>query len=106
MNEEKFDTIISEDIIFKGLVKFENTLRVRGQIKGSVESSGELIIEPTGQMEADVLVNSLIVQGQLRGNVEAREKVEIGKTGVLIGDIKTNQLSVEPGAKFTGSCAM
>lgn len=106
MNEEKFDTIISEDIIFKGLVKFENTLRVRGQIKGSIESNGELVIESTGQVEADILVNSINIQGQLRGNIEAKEKVEIGKTGVLIGDIKTNQLSVEPGAKFIGSCAM
>lgn len=106
MSEEKINTIISEDIIFKGLLKFEHTLRVRGQIKGSIESNGELVIEQTGQIEADVLVNSLSVQGELRGNVEAREKVDIGKTGVVIGDIKTNQLSVEPGAKFTGSCAM
>lgn len=106
MSEEKIDTIISEDIVFKGLLKFEHSLRVRGQIKGSIESNGELIIEPTGQIEADVLVNSLNVQGQLRGNVEAREKIDISKTGTVIGDIKTKQLSVEPGAKFTGSCAM
>lgn len=106
MSEEKSHTIISEDIVFRGLLKFEHTLRVKGQIKGSIESNGELIIEPTGRIEADVLVNSISVQGELRGNVEAREKIDIGKTGVVIGDIKTNQLSIEPGAKFTGSCAM
>lgn len=106
MSEEKINTIISEDIVFKGLLKFEHVLRVRGHIKGSIESNGELVIEPTGQIEADVLVNSVSVQGELRGNIEAREKVEISKTGVVIGDIKTSQLSVEPGAKFTGSCAM
>ncbi len=106
MSEEKISTVISEDIIFRGLVKFEHILRVKGQIKGSIESSGELVIEQTGHVEADVLVNSLSVQGELYGNVEAKEKVDIAKTGVVIGDIKTNQLSVEPGAKFTGSCAM
>jgi cytoskeletal protein CcmA (bactofilin family) len=106
MNEEKFDTIISEDIVFKGLLKFENTLKVRGHIRGAIESNGELVIEQSGDVEADVLVNSLNIQGQLKGNVEARDRVEIGKTGVLIGDIKTNQLGIETGAKFTGSCSM
>jgi cytoskeletal protein CcmA (bactofilin family) len=106
MSDEKFDTVIGEDIVFRGLVKFENTLRIRGHLKGSIESNGDLVIEPGGNVEADILVNSLVVQGQLKGNIEARDKVEIGKTGVVIGDIKTSQLGIEVGAKFTGSCAM
>ncbi|MCB1179811.1 MAG: polymer-forming cytoskeletal protein, partial [Leptospiraceae bacterium] len=103
MSEEKVDTIISEDIVFKGMLKFSNTLRVRGNIKGAIEANGELIVDDGGKIDADILVNSIVVNGTLNGNVEARDNVEIGKTGVLIGDIKTPQLSIETGAKFTGS---
>ncbi len=104
--EERIDTIISEDIVFKGMLKFQNSLRVKGNIRGAIEANGELIVDTTGNVEADILVNSLVVNGTLNGNVEARDKVEIGKTGVLVGDIKTPQISIDAGAKFTGNCAM
>lgn len=106
MSEEKADTIIGEDIIFKGTLRFNNSLRLKGQMKGTIESNGSLIVDETGQVDADITVSSLQVNGSLRGNVEAREKVEVGKTGTVIGDIKTPLISIETGAKFSGNCIM
>ena len=77
MSEEKADTIIGEDIIFKGTLRFNNSLRLKGQMKGTIESNGNLIVDETGQVDADIIVSSLAVNGSLRGNVEAREKIEV-----------------------------
>ncbi|MBP7280482.1 MAG: polymer-forming cytoskeletal protein [Leptospiraceae bacterium] len=106
MSEEKADTIIGEDIVFKGTLRFNNSLRLKGQMKGTIESNGDLIVDETGQVDADITVNSLSVNGILRGNVEAREKIEVGKTGSVIGDIKTPSLDIQSGAKFSGNCIM
>jgi cytoskeletal protein CcmA (bactofilin family) len=106
MNEDKIDTIIGEDIVFKGTLKFHNALKIKGQFKGIIESDGELFIGETGEVDADITVGSLGVDGSLRGNIDATTKVHVGKTGVVIGDIKTPTLSIETGAKFTGSCVM
>ena len=75
-------------------------------MKGTIESNGDLIVDETGQVDADITVNSLSVNGILRGNVEAREKIEVGKTGSVIGDIKTPSLDIQSGAKFSGNCIM
>jgi cytoskeletal protein CcmA (bactofilin family) len=106
MSEEKADTIIGEDIIFKGILRFNNSLRLKGQMKGTIESNGSLTIDETGQVDADITVSVLTVNGSVRGNVEAREKIDVGKTGSVIGDVKTPLLSIESGAKFSGNCTM
>lgn len=106
MSDQKTDTVIGEDIVFKGTVRFQNCLRVKGFIKGSVQAEGDLVVEEGGKVEADVNSNSAVVNGTFLGNVEAKEKVEIGKTGTLIGDIKTPKLHIETGAKFTGHSSM
>lgn len=106
MNEDRIDTIIGDDIVFKGTLKFHNALKIKGQFKGTIESDGELFIGESGQVDADITIGSLTVDGNLRGNVDAKQKVHIGKTGVVNGDFKTPTLSVDSGAKFTGNCVM
>ena len=106
MSDERQDTIISDDIVFKGSIKFNTTLRVRGHIKGTIEATGELVVEDVGVVDADILVNKLVANGTIKGNIEAKEKIEVGKTGVIVGDIKSPVLQMDSGSKFTGNCAM
>jgi cytoskeletal protein CcmA (bactofilin family) len=106
MSDEQTDTVISDDIVFKGNIKFQTSLRVRGHIKGTIEATGELIVDDVGVIDADIYVNSLKANGTIKGNIEAIEKIEVGKTGVIIGDIKSPLLQMESGSKFTGNCAM
>ena len=106
MKEENFDTIIGDDIVFKGSLQFQNTLKIKGSFRGTILSSGKLTIDEPGDVEADVEVGTLVVQGSLKGNVEAKEKVEIKKTGKVHGDVKTPGLEIEHGSKFTGNCIM
>ena len=106
MSEDRQDTFISDDIVFKGSIKFNTTLRVRGHIKGTIEATGELVVEDVGVVDADINVNKLIANGTIKGNIEAKEKIEVGKTGVIVGDIKCPTLQMDSGSKFTGNCAM
>lgn len=106
MREDAIDTVIGEDITFRGSLVYSNTLKINGNFKGTIQSSGKLIIGNSGEVEADLDVGTLIVEGKLKGNVNAKEKIELKKPSELIGDIQSPILEVESGSRFLGNCSM
>ncbi|EPG75967.1 polymer-forming cytoskeletal family protein [Leptospira fainei serovar Hurstbridge str. BUT 6] len=106
MNEESIDTVIGDDIQFRGKLRFNNALKIKGMFKGTIETSGTLIVGETGQVEADVETGTLEVEGDLKGNINAVQKISVRKTGKVVGDVRTPDLEIESGAKFSGNCIM
>ncbi|WCL48185.1 bactofilin family protein [Leptospira sp. GIMC2001] len=106
MREDSIDTVIGEDISFRGSLVYSNTLKINGNFKGTIQSSGTLIIGSSGDVEADLDVGTLVVEGKLKGNVDAKDKIELKKPSELIGDIKSPMLEVENGSRFLGNCSM
>ncbi|MDV6236538.1 polymer-forming cytoskeletal protein [Leptospira ellisii] len=106
MSDEQIDTIIGDDIHFRGKLKFSNSLKIKGNFKGTIETTGRLVIGDTGEVEADIQTGTLEVEGNLKGNISAHQKVSIRKTGKVLGDVRTPDLEIESGAKFSGNSAM
>ena len=78
-----------------------------GKVTGKLMSeSGALVIEQTGDIQADVDVGVCVIRGALTGNVNARSRVEIYKTARVQGDISTPVLLVEEGAMLSGAITM
>ena len=100
------DTIIGEDIVFRGKLQFSKKLQINGNFKGTIESDGTLIIGDKGYLDGDINVGSLVVDGKVHGNSDASKNVKISKTGVINGDIKTPDIQIESGGKFVGNCVM
>jgi cytoskeletal protein CcmA (bactofilin family) len=99
--------IISRGIEVSGEVVFADQLRVDGRIIGKVASdNGTLIIEDSGQVEAQVDVATCIIRGSLYGNLTAKTRAEIHRTGRVQGDVTTPVLLVEEGAVFNGAVKM
>lgn len=106
VSEEDIVTIIGDDIVFKGSLRFNHSLQIKGQFKGTIESNGKLIVSDTGNVEADIIVGNLTIDGAVKGNIEAQEKIQMGRASTVIGDIKTPLLEIQTGAKFSGNCLM
>jgi len=99
-------THLSNQTTITGEIVVENDIRVAGKISGKLTTSGHLIVEPTGELEAEVQVQSATIAGKIIGNVFSEEKLILESKAVLTGDIKTKQLIIEDGAVFQGSCTM
>ncbi len=99
-------TILTKDIKFQGHLKFDHTVKIDGKFQGTIESFGNLIIGPSGEVNADVKTNSIEILGKFKGNIIAREKVQFKKNSVVRGDIHCKELEVELGSKFNGTCIM
>lgn len=89
-----------------GELRFEDTFRVHGRFKGTVQSEGQLIIGEGGVVEGGVAVGELHVSGRLEGRVETTRRTEIGANGRVEGEINTPVLVIESGAFFQGQCTM
>ena len=93
-------TVITGDVQSKGDV------RIDGNLKGSVNTTGKLVLGKEGIIEGDVVCNNADISGTLKAKITVSQLLLLKSTAKLTGDISTNKLSIEPGATFTGSCSM
>ena len=93
-------TIVTGDIQSKG------DIRLDGILKGSVNTSGKVVLGKEGIIEGDVICNSADISGTIKAKITVSQLLSLKATAKLNGEIITNKLSIEPGASFTGSCSM
>ena len=93
-------TIITGDIISKG------DIRIDGTLKGSVNTEGRVVLGREGIIEGDVICKDADISGTIKAKITVSQLLSLKTTAKLNGDIITNKLSIEPGAAFSGSCSM
>jgi cytoskeletal protein CcmA (bactofilin family) len=106
IDETEIDTIIAEDIDFTGNLGFNNSLMIKGRMKGEVKAEGDFYIDESAVVEARVEANIVSVKGRVRGDVFAYERVEIFSCGDVDGDITAPDIIMESGCSFNGICKM
>ncbi|MEW6534978.1 MAG: polymer-forming cytoskeletal protein [Candidatus Auribacterota bacterium] len=95
-------SVITSDVKFDGEIEFNESLTIYGSVKGSIKSSGTLLLEKGASVDATINAKSLTVRGNFKGKIEAEEKVELLSQAQVIGDINANRIKVEDGVKFVG----
>jgi len=106
IDEDYFTTILDEDFKFEGLMKFEDSTIIKGNIKGKIESKADLIIGPNAIIEADIKAKKLECFGKIYGNVVIDEDVYFHTPALLNGSIKTKLLTFERGCILNGNVEM
>ncbi|MDR1352509.1 MAG: polymer-forming cytoskeletal protein [Treponema sp.] len=92
---------------FDGLLRFKETLCIRGKFKGTIEATGALIVDKGAVVEADrISVSSLVVYGTVIGEVRAMDKVDMLSGAEVRGDVSAARLRIADGVLFEGQCAM
>ncbi|MCP4134436.1 MAG: polymer-forming cytoskeletal protein [bacterium] len=105
-DENSIDTIIADDIHFKGRLKFKNSLKIKGKFEGKIDTDGVLIIGREAAVSADVNARVVSISGTVNGKIKAAQKVELHTKSKVNGDIITPDLIVEGGSLFNGTCIM
>jgi cytoskeletal protein CcmA (bactofilin family) len=98
---------IGSTITIKGDVAGDENLIIDGKVDGTVNlASHELIVGPSGKVNADLSAKSIRIDGEVKGDITGKEKVLISKTGNVRGNIVAPRVTLEDGAKFKGSIDM
>jgi cytoskeletal protein CcmA (bactofilin family) len=106
LEDEDFDTILSEDIDFSGVLNFEKSFLIRGRLSGEIEARGLLVVDVGAVVEANINTSKVVIRGSVKGDVTATEKVEVSVTGKLIGNVTAPNIFMDTGCVFNGRCTM
>jgi cytoskeletal protein CcmA (bactofilin family) len=91
---------------FKGVITYEGTVRIDGNVEGEIITKGSLIIGETAEIKAEIEVGVLVCGGAINGNIVAYEKVQLIAPAIVSGTIKTPILIIEEGVRFNGTVDM
>jgi len=92
---------------FNGLLIFKESLCIQGKFKGTIQATGDLIVDKGAVVEADhISVASLIVYGTVVGAVHAVDKVDLLPGAEVRGDLTAARLRIADGVLFEGQCSM
>ncbi len=105
-DENTIDTVIADDIHFKGNLKFKNSLKVKGIFEGKIDTDGQLIIGREATVSADIQARVVSVSGVVNGKIKASQKIELHSKSKVSGDLVSPDLIMEGGSIFNGTCIM
>ena len=99
-------TVIGRSIQVVGEIHGDEDLVIQGSVQGKVFLKESVVIEETGQVEADMESKSVEIAGTVTGNVVATERVHITSEGRVSGNIKAPRVNIADGALFRGTVDM
>lgn len=105
-DENKIDTVMAEDIDFRGTLKFKNSLKIKGKFEGKIISDGQLVIGREATVSADINSSIVSVSGNVNGKIRASKKIEMFKKSRIHADLISPEIVMESGSVFNGTCIM
>jgi cytoskeletal protein CcmA (bactofilin family) len=103
--EAKPNSIVAGTKI-KGEVESSGDFRIDGTLIGSITCKGKIVVGQTGTIEGEIKCQNADLSGTIKAQVVVEQLLTLKASAKLHGDVITNKISIEPGAKFTGSCNM
>ena len=99
-------SLISRNNKIYGEIEGNENLIVEGYVKGSIKINGDIIIENSGIVKAEIEAVNAIIKGEVIGNVVAMEHLEIQASGKMTGDIYAKSIDIKEGSSFDGRSHM
>jgi len=99
-------TFFGKGTHFKGVLTFDGTARIDGEIEGEIITQGTLIIGESGVVKAEITAGSVVVGGKVIGNIHANQKIQLLPKSVVTGSLTTHSVTIEDGALLNGICEM
>lgn len=108
MNDNNTSPIntITEGTVIKGDIRANGDFRLDGFLEGNISLSGKLVVGDKGSITGNVECQNANIIGVVNGNITVSEFLTLYASARINGDMVADKLSIEPGARFTGSCRM
>jgi len=100
-------SLIAQGTRIEGNMKFNEGLRVDGEVYGDILATQEdngslLVISEAAVVQGSVQADHVIINGTVRGPVHARELLELQPKARIEGDISYIALEMHQGATISG----
>jgi cytoskeletal protein CcmA (bactofilin family) len=100
-------TTLGKETSFSGILRFKDSLRIKGRFEGEIDSLGRLLIDSDAIVNARrIRASSVIVGGVVHGDIEAADRLEMLPSAKVYGNVRTSKLRIADGVVFEGKCEM
>lgn len=104
IDDISLNTIIGNGTSITGNLKVNGFVRIDGDIKGDLETDGNIIVGEKARIKGNITANSIIVGGIILGDIYAKESVKILTDAAVVGDIISRKVQIDDLAIFHGHC--
>lgn len=101
-------SIIGPGMRIVGDLVTDGTVRIEGEIRGTIRASKAVVVGREGLVEGDIYTQDAVVGGRVRGTVVAESRLELQATCDIEGVVhaRAQHLHLEEGARFNGQVQM
>lgn len=103
---EEINAFVGKGVSFKGVITYNGTVRIDGQLDGEIHTEGVLIVGEEAVLAAKITAGTVVCKGKITGDISAREKVKLRAPAVVNAGVKAPLLSMEEGVVFNGHLEM
>ncbi len=99
-------SIIAAGMRITGDIETTGTIKVDGQIEGSVVGARQMMLGRNGAIHGNVHAGEVVLGGLVDGTIVADDRLELQSSAVVNGDIDTKSIVVLEGARINGTVRM
>ena len=86
----------------KGDIVSESNIRIDGELKGNLTTTGKLVIGATGKVTGDIVCANADIEGTVTGTIKVDGVLFLKSSAVFNGNIITGKIGVENGVVEMG----
>jgi cytoskeletal protein CcmA (bactofilin family) len=84
----------------------DGTIRIDGEVKGSVRAGKAVIVGKEGTVDGDIHTQDAVLSGRVLGTVTAESRLELQSTCRIEGEVFARRMQLEEGAILNGGVHM
>jgi cytoskeletal protein CcmA (bactofilin family) len=89
------NTLLGPDSSFRGDLVVDGFVRVDGDMRGSIRTTGKIIVSELARCDASIIARSAVIGGVVRGDVCVLERLTILDGGVIVGNVFAPKLDAD-----------
>jgi cytoskeletal protein CcmA (bactofilin family) len=91
---------------FVGELRFRDTFRIDGRLRGKIVSENTLVVGESAHIEAEIDCGVVSIRGTVSGKIHGRQRIELLAGCRVHGTLVSPKVVIEDGAFFEGNCDM
>ena len=95
-------TLIGRTSFVRGRIIGTGDVEIAGRVEGDISTSGEVTVDATGIVAANVAASRIIVRGAVKGDLTAEDVLVVESGARIVGDLKAPRIAIAPGGLVRG----
>lgn len=105
-SQETVISIIGPGMKVTGDCETDGTIRVDGELHGSVRAGKAVVVGKDGVVEGEIHTQDAVISGRVDGSLHAESRLELQATSRVEGEVFAPRMQLEEGAVLNGTVHM